>query len=261
MRVRGANAANGGHVIGYPAMTAFLGFAFSVCRDVSSISGRPVKAKSVFVMHHDGSVRTHGRYGDKFTHKKSVHTYSEFPDAARAAMIHTPPIELQPQCDIDVTIGIELDRELQGSVFDAKTQLVTRAFGGVVTEHGEPILIEDPLDRLSRLRTGWFVIDRTELLADGADALDALISILGNPERRRERFAAGQIGYRAVSTIKRRQGTRDEQDHAFVESVTGLTQFVPRHEILKTSESFKQALWTPTIDREAGFFLMKGQRK
>jgi hypothetical protein len=39
IQVAGANAMSGAHVIGYPALPAFLGFANTVCRALSELSG------------------------------------------------------------------------------------------------------------------------------------------------------------------------------------------------------------------------------
>jgi len=103
VQVSGANAMSGGHVIGYPALPAFLGLANTVCRALSDVGGYSFRARGIAILHHDSSLRLF-RYKN-LTRKKSV--YADRKPSGRDSSWFSPPNEHQPQMNLSFSLVID----------------------------------------------------------------------------------------------------------------------------------------------------------
>jgi len=256
IQVAGANAMSGAHVIGYPALPAFLGFANTVCRALSEWSGTSFRTKGIAILHHGSRLRRY-RYSG-LTRKKSVYADAEIP--GRDSYWFTPPNEHQPQLDLSLSLIVDaafppgLVAEAARSLDELCAAMPLRCLGGTISEAIKPRLVGTAEEIAKNTRNGWFLVDRSDEITEDGDALDNLLRLTTGPDARSKRRIAVQSGYRAITPFARRRGTRSSEcDHAFVEDVTTLAAFVPRRECTVSLEHMRQCFWRPNIDRNSGF--------
>ena len=262
--VHGANALCSAHAIGYPSITAFAGLANTICRSLGDSIGEKLFVARFCVIHHASQMRDHGR-SKSITYKKAFYAGAKPVDDNK---MFNPPGGLQPQMNLTFSLLIET-RDGHAVINDEMLLAATppRALGGVVHDVAAAIA---NLSAAPPSPSGWVVVDQTHLLSDIAPTQEfeeyfKLIlngrQPVKNGEDRPHAYAPMQIGFRAISPLKRREGQRDDSvDHAFVEPVLGLVRFVPHHELTTHAGLTAQAYWTSTIDRSTGLFLNRGAK-
>lgn len=259
MQITGANAMSGAHVIGYPALPAFLGLANTVCRSLSELFGTSFRSRGIAILHHGSRLRRHGYNG--LTRKKSFYANAHLPQ--RTAFWFTPPNEHQPQMDLSFSLIIKaafspgLVAEAARSPDSLCTAMPLRGLGGTISEAIKPRLVGTLEEIAKNTHNGWFLVDRSEEIVGDGDALDNLLRLTTGPDARVEHRIAVQCGYRAITPFAQRRGTRSSEcDHAFVEDLTTLAAFVPKRNCTVSPDRMRPCFWQPNIDRASGFAIL-----
>ncbi|MBF0261458.1 MAG: hypothetical protein HQL97_06485 [Magnetococcales bacterium] len=272
IEVSGANALAGQGAMGYPALTAFLGFSQVVARAVAGqTEGRFLHRFAV--VHHTGRARFFGISCDKPTKARYVWFDKEVPGKAREKYWFTPPEEIHPQVDLTFSLLLETDlpAERVARLRDDPAPLARclghRALGGVIHRAGEKVMIEptDALELLARSGRGHLLVDRTPELFpnDGRDALDVLLDKLTQPEEpdtpeslAGDRLFMTHIGYLAISPPAVRTRARGEIPHQHAEPIHGLAAFRRTHAVNKQTPMF----WKPIFNPTQQTYTLKGEQ-
>jgi len=257
IKIHNANALSSPFTIGFPAITAWLGFTHALERKLNQKSGLPnVTLHSVAVVSHHCDVQTHKDDGD-FVYSIIGTGNPLDKDGSRSAFIE------EARCHLDISLVIECewdDAQLPSSALVEELHAIIttmKVAGGDVLSLGKPV-IESVLDDsdtrrvLRQLMPGYALIERRELMKeamqDGADALDALLSYLTvnhsceqlDDDRvvwHSQRKTKGWIvpiatGFQGISPLGEAKNQRDPSvPHRFAESVVTLGEFVMAHKI------------------------------
>lgn len=276
LKIHNANALSSPFTIGFPAMTAWLGFVHALERKLSQAGLSDLMLHSAAVVSHRCDVQTHKGEGD--------YVYSIIgtgnpldKDGSRSAFIE------EARCHLEVSLVIEWsgnDEELQQSEFTQQLQAVIatmKVAGGDVLSVGKPsvksvITEQDTAQVLRQLMPGYVLIERRDLMIDamqqGDDAIDALLGYLTvhhHCEQLEEqsvvwhsqRKTSGWIvpiatGFQGISPLGEAKNQRDPSvPHRFAESVVTLGEFVMAHKI----KHLDDILWQYHTDLENDLYL------
>lgn len=278
IKIHNANALSSPFTIGFPAMTAWLGFVHALERKLNHALP-DLMFHSVAVVSHVCDVQTHKGEGD-FVHSIIGTGNPLNKDGTRSAFIE------EPRCHLDVSLIIEWDGnedQVQCSEFTEQRlpsviSTMKIAGGDVLSMRKastQCIDIDDPKTTqkvLRQLMPGYVLIDRRDLMVDamnqGLDAIDSLLSYLTVYHRceqledetviwRSQRKTYGWIvpiatGFQGISPLGEAKNQRDASvPHRFAESVVTLGEFVMAHKI----SDIDNALWTYHTDLEKDLYL------
>lgn len=276
LKIHNANALSSPFTIGFPAMTAWLGFVHALERKLSQAGLSDLMLHSAAVVSHRCDVQTHKGEGD--------YVYSIIgtgnpldKDGSRSAFIE------EARCHLEVSLVIEWsgnDEELQQSEFTQQLQAVIatmKVAGGDVLSVGKPsvksvITEQDTAQVLRQLMPGYVLIERRDLMIDamqqGDDAIDALLGYLTVHHHceqfeeqsvvwHSQRKTSGWIvpiatGFQGISPLGEAKNQRDPSvPHRFAESVVTLGEFVMAHKI----KHLDDILWQYHTDLENDLYL------
>ncbi|RBM86339.1 type I-F CRISPR-associated protein Csy2 [Vibrio paracholerae] len=276
LKIHNANALSSPFTIGFPAMTAWLGFVHALERKLSQAGLSDLMLHSAAVVSHRCDVQTHKGEGD--------YVYSIIgtgnpldKDGSRSAFIE------EARCHLDVSLVIEWsgnEDQVQQPDFTLQLQAVIatmKVAGGDVLAVGKPsvksVITEDDTGRVLRqLMPGYVLIERRDLMIDamqqGDDALDALLGYLTVHHHceqledqsvvwHSQRKTSGWIvpiatGFQGISPLGEAKNQRDPSvPHRFAESVVTLGEFVMAHKI----KHLDDILWQYHPDLENDLYL------
>ncbi len=276
LKIHNANALSSPFTIGFPAMTAWLGFVHALERKLSQSGLSDLMLHSAAVVSHRCDVQTHKGEGD--------YVYSIIgtgnpldKDGSRSAFIE------EARCHLDVSLVIEWsgnEEQVQQPEFTQQLQAVIatmKVAGGDVLSVGKPsiksvITEQDTAQVLRQLMPGYVLNERRDLMIDamqqGDDAIDALLGYLTvdhNCEQledqsviwHSQRKASGWIvpiatGFQGISPLGEAKNQRDPSvPHRFAESVVTLGEFVMAHKI----KHLDDILWQYHPDLENDLYL------
>lgn len=276
LKIHNANALSSPFTIGFPAMTAWLGFVHALERKLSQSGLSDLMLHSAAVVSHRCDVQTHKGEGD--------YVYSIIgtgnpldKDGSRSAFIE------EARCHLDVSLVIEWSGnkdEVQQPEFTQQLQAVIatmKVAGGDVLAVGKPsvksVITEDDTGRVLRqLMPGYVLIERRDLMIDamqqGDDAIDALLGYLTVHHHceqledqsvvwHSQRKTSGWIvpiatGFQGISPLGEAKNQRDPSvPHRFAESVVTLGEFVMAHKI----KHLDDILWQYHPDLENDLYL------
>jgi CRISPR-associated protein Csy2 len=278
IKIHNANALSSPYTIGFPAMTAWLGFIHALQRKLNSQGYDELEFKSVAVVSHKFDLQTYKGTGDFVN--SIVGTGNPLDkDGSRSAFIEEARVHLT------VSLLVEYEgneEELDEPEFvDVLENLLNRmkvAGGDILGFESTSIYCiesddDDSRDRcLRQLMPGYALIERRELMkecmANGADAIDAMLEHLtvkhscdvseeGDVSWRSQRKAAGWIvpiatGFQGISELGEAKNQRDPDTlHRFAESVVTLGEFVMPHRI----KSLDEILWHYHVDLNKNLYL------
>ncbi len=275
LSVHNANALSSPFTIGFPAMTAFMGFAHALQRKLNASGYPSLKFIGTGVISHRCDLQTYQGPGD-FVHSIIGTGNPLDKDGKRSAFIE------EARCHLDVSLVIEYqadeateDALLLPTVPELVSQHLVRmkVAGGDLQHFNTPILPvidnsdEQAQTKLMRsLMPGFALVERRELMQhameQGQDALDALLDYLtvhhtctqdddGNVSWCSQRKADSEghkpgwivpiaAGFQGISRLGQAKNQRDpETPHRFAESVVTLGEFRMAHRIKQLDE----ALW------------------
>ncbi|CAB1254071.1 type I-F CRISPR-associated protein Csy2 [Vibrio cholerae] len=276
LKIHNANALSSPFTIGFPAMTAWLGFVHALERKLSQAGLSDLMLHSAAVVSHRCDVQTHKGEGD-FVHSIIGTANPLDKDGSRSAFIE------EARCHLDVSLVIEWsgnEDQVQQPEFTQQLQAVIAAMkvaGGDVLSFGKPsvksvITQEDTAQVLRQLMPGYVLIERRDLMIDamqqGDDAIDALLGYLTVDHHceqledqsvawHSQRKTSGWIvpiatGFQGISPLGEAKNQRDPSvPHRFAESVVTLGEFVMAHKI----KHLDDILWQYHPDLENDLYL------
>ncbi|MBJ6976999.1 type I-F CRISPR-associated protein Csy2 [Vibrio cholerae] len=276
LKIHNANALSSPFTIGFPAMTAWLGFVHALERKLSQAGLSDLMLHSAAVVSHRCDVQTHKGEGD-FVHSIIGTANPLDKDGSRSAFIE------EARCHLDVSLVIEWsgnEEQVQQPEFTLQLQAVIatmKVAGGDVLSFGKPsvksvITQEDTAQVLRQLMPGYVLIERRDLMIDamqqGDDAIDALLGYLTVDHHceqledqsvawHSQRKTSGWIvpiatGFQGISPLGEAKNQRDlSVPHRFAESVVTLGEFVMAHKI----KHLDDILWQYHPDLENDLYL------
>ncbi|MCR9421560.1 type I-F CRISPR-associated protein Csy2 [Vibrio sp. RM-69-4] len=276
LKIHNANALSSPFTIGFPAMTAWLGFVHALERKLNQAGLSELMLHSAAVVSHRCDVQTHKGEGD-FVHSIIGTANPLDKDGSRSAFIE------EARCHLDVSLVIEWsgnEDQVQQPEFTQQLQAVIatmKVAGGDVLAVGKPsmksvITEENTAQVLRQLMPGYVLIERRDLMIDamqqGADAIDALLGYLTVHHHceqledqsvvwHSQRKTSGWIvpiatGFQGISPSGEAKNQRDPSvPHRFAESVVTLGEFVMAHKI----KHLDDILWQYHPDLENDLYL------
>ncbi|EGR2460919.1 type I-F CRISPR-associated protein Csy2 [Vibrio cholerae] len=276
LKIHNANALSSPFTVGFPAMTAWLGFVHALERKLSQAGLSDLMLHSAAVVSHRCDVQTHKGEGD-FVHSIIGTANPLDKDGSRSAFIE------EARCHLDVSLVIEWsgnEEQVQQPEFTEQLQAVIatmKVAGGDVLAVGKPsvksVITEDDTGRVLRqLMPGYVLIERRDLMIDamqqGDDAIDALLGYLTVHHHceqledqsvvwHSQRKTSGWIvpiatGFQGISPLGEAKNQRDPSvPHRFAESVVTLGEFVMAHKI----KHLDDILWQYHPDLENDLYL------
>lgn len=257
LEVRAANAQSTWWLINAaPVMAANL-FAHNLGRATGAYP------QGVGILHHDAQLLGEVFYDRLKPQQRRGAVYINVDDYSSK---NKHALSLQPtaSCHLRVTLVLEYDalESAPPSLGEVNEFLHgARLAGGHIVSHGEPYVAES-LALLRRLLTsGYWIVERQDLLASaGADSdpLDGLIAACGrtlldvDAEKPKSAswIAPTTLGYAMLSDYVQRPGTRGGYPHAYAEPLVGLVQYVPLREL-----GDYPPLWRTTWPRDDVFLI------
>lgn len=267
IQIQNANALSSPLTIGFPAMTSWLGFMRALELKISARGYDKILLNSIAVANHKFDLQVHRGVGDYVN--SIIGTANPLDkDGKRPAFIE------EARCHLTVTLLIELEDETEQLNDNYVAELLgdvlprLKLAGGDILNYEKPELLdidlEDDLEVKTLLRKcmpAYFLIERRDLMqksmADGADALDALIEntaihnrCVKDSDTEEVNWTSNKLnkgwivpistGFHAVSDLGRAKNQRDERyPHRFVESIVTLGEFVMAHRV----KSLDKVLW------------------
>ncbi|CAH8193348.1 type I-F CRISPR-associated protein Csy2 [Vibrio aestuarianus] len=276
LKIHNANALSSPFTIGFPAMTAWLGFVHALERKLNQAGLSDLMLHSAAVVSHRCDVQTHKGEGD-FVHSIIGTGNPLDKDGSRSAFIE------EARCHLDVSLVIEWsgnNDQIQQPEFTQQLQAVIstmKVAGGDVLSVGKPsvksvITEQDTSQVLRQLMPGYVLIERRDLMIDamqqGTDAIDALLgyltvhhhceqledqSVVWHSQRKTRGWIVPiATGFQGISPLGEAKNQRDPSvPHRFAESVVTLGEFVMAHKI----KNFDDALWQYHPDLENDLYL------
>lgn len=278
IKIHNANALSSPFTIGFPAMTAWLGFTHALERKLNEAGLNDLVLQSAAVVSHQCDVQTHKGDGD-FVYSIIGTGNPLDKDGSRSAFIE------EARCHLDVSLIIEYkgneDQTEQQGFIERLQQMIAnmKVAGGDVLSLQQPFIKlvnennEQETTRLMcQLMPGYVLIERRDLMVEamqqGSDALDALLSYLTVNHSceqlenetvvwQSQRKAAGWIvpiatGFQGISPLGQAKNQRDSSvPHRFAESVVTLGEFVMAHKI----KHLDDMLWQYAPDLENDLYL------
>lgn len=284
IEVQNANALSSPYTVGFPAMTAWLGFMHALQRHVQKKEQCQTKFNSVGVICNKISMKV---FPDKSENRLIM---SKNPPSTR---IDTKFIKKdgkpenkafipEATCNLNVSLLIEHDA-VQKNEADALCESVKSILSTVRIAGGDILTVsaiknnvvdennEMELRRLTRqLMPGYFIKARRDLMFDamqeGQDAIDALLSYLvinGTRDQNNddkvswEKKTAGWLvpiatGFHGITDLNKVEGQRDHETlHRFAEAVVTLGEFVMPYR----AQSLDEMLWHYRVDLENNMYL------
>jgi CRISPR-associated protein Csy2 len=289
LNVHNANALSSPFTVGFPAMTAWLGFVHALERKLKLCGYPTLELVATGVFSHRCDLQTYRGPGD-FVHSIVGTANPLDRDGNRSAFIE------EARCHLDISLLIEyrahdndLERVERPEFIEQVERLLIpmRIAGGDLLHAHQPQVkaLDDSEDGavpklLRSLMPGFALIERRELMQDamqqGVDALDALLDYLtvhhrceqdveGNVSWHSQRKAGedskkpGWIvpiatGFQGISALGQAKNQRDpDTPHRFAESVVTLGEFRILHRI----ENLNDVLWQYHTDLPNNLYLCR----
>lgn len=261
IKIHNANALSSPYTIGFPAMTAWLGFMHALERKLKETVFHDVKFTGLIVSCLDINLQTYKGKGD---YVYSIKATSNPLDKSGKR----PSFIEEARCDLEVTLAIEcdiglIDYEKFTQWVDSKLHTMKMAGGDIISfkpsQHKE-VNNHNPKELTKYLMPGFCLVTRQDLMKksmdEGKDAIDSMLDYLitttdiqvdENHKVTKKPFKKENgwivpiaIGYQGISNLGILKNTRDETTpHRFAESVVTLGEFkMPYH-----FESIDEMIW------------------
>jgi len=274
IQIHNANALSSPYTIGFPAMTAWLGAAHALQRQLKTRHDdfEDLDFKSVGVVCHDINLQTYK--GDSDFVYSIVGTGNPLDKSG-----NRPSFIEEARCHLTVSLVIEYSCDYDGDLKEHVDQLIKGklkfAGGDVITAKASEtfeIDLENQNQLITKLMPGFCLIERRDLMqqamADGQDAIDALLSYLtvnhssqtddnGKVTWTSTRKTKGWIipiatGFHGISDLGFAENQRDpDTPHRFAESIVTLGEFKMPYRI----DTLDNMLWQYHIDTENNLYL------
>lgn len=278
LKIHNANALSSPFTIGFPAMTAWLGFVHALERKLNQAGLSDLMLHSAAVVSHRCDLQTHKGEGD-FVHSIIGTGNPLDKSGSRSAFIE------EARCHLDVSLVIEWSGNEEQVQQPGFTQQLQAVIATMKVAGGDVITMQSPFNQsidieseqetrrlLNQLMPGYVLIERRDLMIDamqqGADALDALLdyltvhhhceqledqSVVWHSQRKKSGWIVPiATGFQAISPLGEAKNQRDPSvPHRFAESVVTLGEFVMAHKI----KHLDDILWQYYPDLENDLYL------
>lgn len=254
IKIHNANALSSPYTIGFPAMTAWLGFMHALERKLHNTDFSDIKFTGIIVSCLGINLQT---YKGKSDYVSSIIATSNPLDKSGKR----PSFIEEARCDLEVTLAIEceietaIDYEKFNQLIDNKIHTMKIASGDINSfKDSQHKQIDNNNHReLTRyLMPGFCLVSRQELMqssmSQGKDAVDAMLEYLvtttdvkvdenhkitkSKPSKKEKAWIVPiAVGYQGISDLGMLKNTRDgSTPHRFAESVVTLGEFkMPYH--------------------------------
>jgi CRISPR-associated protein Csy2 len=254
IKIHNANALSSPYTIGFPAMTAWLGFMHALERKLQATEFSDIKLTGLIVSCLDINLQTYKGRGD---YVNSIVATSNPLDKSGKR----PSFIEEARCDLEVTLAIEceISKVIKYEDFEHlinKTLHTLKIASGDIIRFKPSRHIEvdnhNPRQLTRYLMPGFCLVCRQELMknamSEGKDAIDAMLDYLktitdveidenhkvtkSRPYKKEKGWIVPiAIGYQGISDLGKLKNTRDENTpHRFAESVVTLGEFkMPYH--------------------------------
>ena len=262
IKIHNANALSSPYTIGFPAMTAWLGFMHALERKLKSTEVSDVKFTGIIVSCLDMTLHAYKGKGDY------VHSIKATSNPLNKLGKRPSFIE-EARCDLEVTLAIEceigaMDYEKFTQLINNKLHTMKIASGDIISfkpiQHKE-VENNNPRELTKYLMPGFCLVTRQDLMkqsmSEGKDAIDAMLDYLitttdinidENHKVKKSKATKKEkgwivpiaIGYQGISELGKIKNSRDETTpHRFAESVVTLGEFkMPYH-----FENIDEMIW------------------
>ena len=265
IRVQTANMLNASFLIGGPpVLTSFL-FAHALAREEEE--GNTVRG--IVLVHHQTTPlgqffvtdsrnvteQMRNSFGRFYPQQRRAASFT-FGSKKRDYAKNSHSLSLQPVANTHMLLSLVI--KSNGPMSPEKTEKFLyngRFSGGQIISHGKPDPHDELKDAIKAIRSGYFVMDRKDLLEprDGKNQAELMIEHLGrdgmqSAETGNAWLSAACLGYAGITNFASRKGAREASLHAFVEPLVGLVQYQSVHSFKNNDVSLDQLVWRPQWD-------------
>ena len=270
--IQNANALSSPYTIGFPAMTAWLGFTHALQRKLNKKEFDKFIVYKTAVVSHDANLQVYKGDGD-FVNSIIATANPLDKDGSRSAFIEEARVHLK------VSLVLECDgmnKQEEDNFFQVLNKMLhtMKIAGGNILHFNKPEIYRDTSDIFSirrHLMPGFALIERRELMKEamnsGKDALESLLHYSGihneydeeNEKWISKKATSGWIvpiavGFQGISELGIAKNQRDPDTlHRFAESIVTLGEFKMVYKI----ESIDEVLWEYEFDQENDLYICK----
>ena len=267
IRVQTANMFNTSFLIGGPpVLTSFL-FAHALARkegEGNTVSGivlvhhKTTPLGQFFVMNsRNVTDQMRNSFGRFYPQQRRAASFT-FGRTRRDYAKNSLSLSLQPVANAHMLLSLVIETDGQLSVEEAENFLYNGRFsGGQILSHGQPTEHSELEEAIKCIRSGYFVMDRKDLLEprDDRNQAELMIEHLGKDGRLAAEagnawLSATCLGYACITPFENRSGAREAYSHAFVEPLVGLVQYRSVHSFKNNDASLHQLVWRPQCDTQ-----------
>ena len=272
INIHNANALSSPFTIGFPAMTAWLGFTHALERKLNQAGLSELMFRSATVVSHRFDLQTYKGQGDFVSSIIGTGNPLE-PKAEKGkpkGNAVRPSFIEEPRCHIESSLVIEYEGDEDKLEHKDFAQILKDIIATMKIAGGDILSLDLPIIQmvdenneqetakfLRQLMPGYVLIERRELMIQsmeqGNDAFDALLSYLTvnhtceqlenkTVKWRSQRKTAGWLvpiatGFQGISELGHAKNQRDPSvSHRFAESVVTLGEFVMAHKIKRLDD-------------------------
>ncbi len=262
VKIHNANALSSPYTIGFPAMTAWLGFMHALQRKLAQTEFEQIKFTGIIVSCLDMTLHT---YKGKTDYVSSIVASSNPLDKSGKR----PSFIEEARCDLEISLAIECDMDFIGDnrftdYIDTTLHTMKIASGDLMRFKPSRLLEVDntqPRELTKYLMPGFCLVSRQELMKremqQGSDAIDAILTYLKTTtdieideshhvkkskayKKEKGWIVPIAIGYQGISELGNIANSRDSTTpHRFAESIVTLGEFkMPYH-----FETIDEMIW------------------
>lgn len=255
VQVQRANAQAASWLVNAAPIMASTMFGHNLGRNLGA------ECEGVAILHHDAQYLGEYFYGKWYPQQRRGAMFIDQDDYTSK---NKHILSLQPtvSCHLCLTLVLKfndlIDLNLIKPFMDK-----ARLAGGQIIHYGEPESFEllDEVYRSQHLKLGFWLVERQDLMTQGSDPLDSLLSKVGTKAKPKADksdiqnivdeeaalpeswFVPVTLGYALITSLAHRSGVREGYQHAFAETLVGLAQYVSVRDFGEQSLPFWHYKW------------------
>ncbi len=248
MRIQGANIYNTAFLMGGPPVLPAYFMAHALGRKLYM----PEAVRSVALTIHDYTPLGDTFYGvfNPQQRRSASFTFGPSQNSSDYSSKNKHALSLQPVATAHMQVSLIIGFKEEPSLEDIRKHVLGGRFsGGIIMSLGALHVSDDIEEALTKLKNGFVVMDRRDLLENknAQERAQAFVNALGHISHGDDGLAwlsATCLGYANISPYARRGGAREGYEHAFAEPLAGLVQYLSVRQCLEEDRA-KEALWRP----------------
>lgn len=269
IKIHNANALSSPYTIGFPAMTAWLGFMHALERKLQNTEFSDIKFNGLIISCLDSNLHTYKGSGDYIN--SVVATSNPLDKKGKR-----PSFIEEARIDLEVSIAIEC--EMEAIDYEKFTNLIDNLLPTMKIASGDLISVKptrhleveehEPQNLTRHLMPGFCLVSRQDLMQksmeSGKNTVGAMLDYLKTTRyieqgkyiktNRKEQgwIVPISIGYQGISELKTIKNQRDvATPHRFAESVVTLGEFKMPYRF----DSLDEMIWRYQADTENNLYL------